>query len=189
MTEVVAEPGVDESQDGATEAAPATQPVEDVATIKRRLAGKDQALTRTQAERDTLAQEAERLRQKVLEYEAANMTEAQRLQAERDAARAEAVAAKAEAQRERLARKFPLAFDALGESAPTDEDALSRLEERLSKTAGTETDDEPIVDPNNPRRNPPRAPVKRDLSTAKDALVAAGNPYFSEDAWSSTSGR
>ena len=72
----------------------ATAPEEDVATWKKRLAGKDQALTATQKELAAIREEAEQLRKYKAEVEFANMSElekattrAKQLEAELKAAR------------------------------------------------------------------------------------------------------
>ena len=122
---------------------------EELATLKRRLSGKDSYYARKDQEHQQTAAELEALRKWKLEKEQADMTEVQRLQAERDRLAQDAEAARAEARRARLARDFPLTFEALGDKMPADEEALAILETRLK--VGSD-DDVPRIDPNNPRR-------------------------------------
>ena len=162
----------------------------DVTTWKKRLAGKDQALTAAQRERDAIKAERDALSAWKAEQEQANMTELQKLTAERDRLAAEATQARAEANAARLSAKYPLAADFLGDDlAKFDEVRVAEMNGRLAKEQADESEPEPRVDANNPRRAVPKAPVP-DLDTAKAALVAAGNPFAQEgDGWGSTNPR
>lgn len=184
MSEVV-EVLTDESQEStapATEAtadAPATQS-SDEATWKKRLAGKDQALTAAQRERDAVKAERDDLAKWKAEKEQANLTEIEKLQQERDRLTSEVGAAKAEALAAKLSRQYPLAAEILGDDlSKFDEVRVAEIDGRLAKEKAAESEPEPRVDPNSPRR-PLARPVVDDLTTAKQALVAAGNPYFSD---------
>lgn len=176
--------------DASTESAdvPAT-PQFDEATWKKKLAGKDQALTTAQSRANAEKARADELERKIAGYEQANLSEVERLQQERDQLRAEATSAKAEAARERLSRKFPLAADLLGDALPNDEDRVAEIEGRL-KAAAAEPESDPRVDPNNPRANPPRVPRTPTLGDAKDVLAKAADTYFQGQAeWGSTNPR
>lgn len=154
--EVVAVEVEDESPEAAPEGEATTTPSFDETTWKKRLAGKDQALTAAQQARKAAEAELEQLRQWKAEKEQADMTEVERLKLERDQAKSEAEQAKAEAQRASLARKFPLTFDLLGDAMPADEVRLAEIEARLK--ADEESDEPaPRIDPNNPRRTAPRS--------------------------------
>lgn len=177
MSETVADPVEDES----LEEIEATPPAEDVATIKRRLAGKDQALTKTQRERDEFRSEADRLRAKVAEYEQANLTEVERLQRERDEARAMAASAQAEARKQALARKNPLYADFLEATAdldPQSDEAAEAFAEFIAKfkasaaSEGEETEREPRVDPNRARKSQTTAAPKKLTSAEIKAQLA-----------------
>jgi hypothetical protein len=186
LSETVADPGAGESQEPVASTAPATPSTEDAATLLKRLAGKDQAYTRLKTDYEATTSELAALRNFKREAELSQLTEADRYKRELDDTKAELAQAKAEATREKLARKYPTAFDALGDAAPLDEKVLEKLEAKL-KPAADETDDEPYVDPNSPRRNTrrpqgdPSDPTDR-LRIAHDKLVAAGNPY-ARDEW------
>lgn len=139
----------------AEEATDEQAPAIDEATWKRRIAGKDQALTAAQRERDQARHEAEELRKWKAQRESADMTELERIQLERDEARKEAEAAKAEARRAVLAARYPLAVGlyAADDPLPTEE-TLASLQERLAAMPKDEPEPEPRIDPNNPPRRP-----------------------------------
>ena len=169
---------------------PAT-PVVDEATWKRRIAGKDQALTAAQRERDAIKAERDALSQWKAEQEQANMTELQKAQAERDNLRAEAAAAKAEAAAIRLGAKYPLAAELLGDDlSKFDETKVAEINGRLAKEAAAESAaPEARIDPNSPRRSVPKPPTD-DLDGALAALKAqTGAFYTGDDSWGSTNRR
>lgn len=171
-------------------AEPAT-PAIDVTTLEKRLRGKDQALTAAQRERDAIKAERDALSAWKAEKESADMTELQKLQAERDRLATEAAAARAEAAAIRLAAKYPLAAEILGDDlAKFDEVRVAEINGRLAKEAAAEESEAPEarIDPNSPRRTVPKPP-QNDVETAKAALTAAGNPWFDENAWGSTNPR
>jgi hypothetical protein len=171
---------VPESQPQGSPEADAT-PAFDEATWKKRLAGKDQALTAAQRERDALKAERDALSQWKAEQEQASMTELQKLQAERDRLQAEAQQAKAEAAAVRLRAQYPLAAEILGDDlSKFDEVRVAEIDGRLAKEKAAEEAPEPRVDPNSPRRTPIARPPADDLSAAMQALTAAGNPFFDE---------
>lgn len=135
---------------------PATDFAAEATEYKNRFAGSQRKLTETLNANRDLEAELESIRRWKAEKEQADMTELERWQAKAAEAERVAQAARAEAQRERLARKFPHAADVLGDNLPSDEDVLAALEERLS-TPAVPAEPEPRIDPNNPRRvaNPP----------------------------------
>lgn len=159
MSETVATTDGDESPEGTE---PEVTPSgEDVATIKRRLAGKDQALTRAAKERDEYRSEAARLQAKVAEFEQSNLTEVERLTQRVADAEARATKAQEEARKQALARKSPLYADFLDAVADLDlnsEDAAKAFEDfietrvRATGSAGDETEREPRIDPNKARK-------------------------------------
>jgi seryl-tRNA synthetase len=175
--EVVTTEGQDESQDAATEQdeAPAT-PAFDEATWKKRLAGKDQALTAAQKERDALRKEFERVQSALAEREQADLSEVERLQRRIQELETESQTAKREAKAIRLAKDYPLAFDLLGEDAVAfDEVRLAEINGRLKEEA-EEPESEPRVDPNSPRKNPPARPKPRTVEDIKADLRNAAFP-------------
>jgi chromosome segregation ATPase len=152
------------SEAPVTPEAPTTDFAAEATEYKNRFAGSQRKLTETLAEKARLEAEAESLRQWKAEKEKADMSEVERLQAERDEARAEAEAARSEAQRATLARTYPLAVEFYGDDALPSEERLAALNERLAKT-GEETEaPEPPIDPNNPRKAPPAQPDPMDAA-------------------------
>lgn len=143
--------------------APATDFQAQATEFKNRFAGSQRKLTETQQERDAAIAEAAELRRWKAEQERASMTELERLQAERDEAKSDAAAARAEAARERLARKFPLAVEFYGDEPLPSEEKLAALQERLD---GGEPEPEPMIDPNNPRKDTTPPPPADPLASA-----------------------
>jgi chromosome segregation ATPase len=188
LSEIVADAPTGESQEEVvTTTAPATPSEDDAATLKKRLAGKDQAYTRLKTDYEATASENATLREWKRQQELSTLTESERLKQEKADLESQLATARAEAQRATLQSKYPKAFETLGDDAPLNEAALAKLEKAIA-TAATETDDEPIVDPNSPRRTTARPTAKRTLEDAKKDLEAAGNPYFDDSAWGSTRG-
>lgn len=177
MAETVVTPDVEESQDEAAEApAEATPQGEDVATIKRRLAGKDQALSRAAKERDEYRSEVERLTRRVAEFEEANTTELERIQKRAEKAEAALAKAQEEARRNALARRSPVYADFLDTIEGLDlasEDAAEAfnafVKDRFQKAEAADEDTEPEsrIDPNRPRREQQPEPRTRKRTTAE----------------------
>ena len=177
------------SLDASTESdeTPAT-PAFDEATWKKRLAGKDQALTAAKREAEAAKAEAAALSKWKAELEQANMTELQKLQAERDRLAEEAASARAEAAAIRLASQYPLAAEILGDDlAKFDEVRVAEINGRLAKERAEESEPESRTDTNNPRRSVPKPPA-RDLAAIKADLTAMGNPW-AESTFQSTNTR
>ena len=164
--------------EGAEQPDPTTLTPDPEATWKRRIAGKDQALTATKKEAESLKAQLADYQRKVAAYEQANLSEVERLQLQIASLTAEKEAASTEAARLRLQGKFPLSFTTLGELMPLDEAALAEIESRLSALKGEE--EEPVIDRNNPRRSSPNAPKPPSAMSADElekSLAAMGNPY------------
>lgn len=161
------------------EAEPTTQP-DPEATWKRRIAGKDQALTTFKKENESLKGQLADYQRKVAEYENANLSEVEKLQREREQWKELAEQAKQEAASLRLRAKFPLASELLGESMPLDESALADIESRLA-TLKVKPDEEIVeeTNPSNPgrRTSPPAKPAQRTSEDLKAELASFGNPF------------
>ena len=138
--------------------------------FQNRFAGSQRSLTTAQQERDALKAERDALADFKAKAERANMTEIDALKADLDRERAEAAAARSEAQRERLARQFPQSAAVFGDKMPVDEEVLAALEQRLAAGPAAESEPEPVIDPNNPRKAVPTAPDPMD---AADAFLRA----------------
>jgi hypothetical protein len=171
MPETVATVLEPESQEApeAPEAqvAEATQTEEDVATVKRRLAGTHQALTRAQQERDAIKAERDALAAEKAAREEAEMTELEKALKRVADLEASNKDLAAKATLEEMARKYPLAVEALdGELLPPEK--LEALENRLKAAASPVPDDEP-----EPRvlSNTPRRPAVEPPKTGTDRLA------------------
>ena len=107
MTEVVADLAGDESEALAEQPTPS---VEDVATIKKRLAGKDQALTAAQQRAKDLEARAIAAERRLAEKEQADMSELERAQQRAERAETAATQARQEALIARLAAQHPKGY-------------------------------------------------------------------------------
>ena len=163
----------------------ATVPTEneaDVTTWKKRLAGKDQALTATKKELDEIKSKAEELARWKAEQEQAQMTEFEKAQAKIRELEQKAAAAEQAAKEERLAREYPLAYQFLKDTGGLDEVSRAAALENFVRQAASATaqtaEPEPApVDPNNARRAT-AAPVEKPTSKSiSEALKALGNPF------------
>lgn len=162
----------------------ATVPTEneaDVTTWKKRLAGKDQALTATKKELDELRSKAEELAKWKAEQEQASMTEFERAQAKIRELEQKAAAAEQAAREERLAREYPLAHQFLRDTSGLDEvGKAAALENFFKQATSVSRSEESVaapVDPNNARRAT-AAPVEKPTSKSLgEALKALGNPF------------
>lgn len=175
---VIAGDAIESPDEAAEQAETPTTPAVSDTTWKARLAGKDRALTEAQKERERLKAENEALARWKAEKEQADLTEVQRLQQRIDALETEKDAALSAAQKLQLEREFPLTFETLGDNAPLDPSALAAIETRLKGLKG-ESEQEPLVDRNNPRRPSPTVKNPKDKSAddLEADLAAMGNPY------------
>ena len=174
---IVGDESLDEGAQPAGEATDPTTPAPDTeATWKRRIAGKDQALTATKKEAESLKTQLADYQRKLAAYEDASLSEVERLQKQVADLTTAKESAAAEATRLRLQGKFPLSFTTLGELMPLDEATLAEVESRLSALKGEE--EEPIVDRNNPRRpSPVKNPKDKSADDLEADLAAMGNPF------------
>jgi hypothetical protein len=166
-------------------AEPAT-PAFDEATWKARLRGKDQALTAAQQQRAAIEQERNDLAARLATIEDQGKSELQRALERVQALEAAASAAEARATAATLAAKYPRAAELLGADLPKfDATRVAEIDGRLAKEAAEASEPaEPRIDPNSPRRTSPARASGDPVKDAKDALVAAGNPFYSaDDTW------
>lgn len=157
--------------------AESTAEVEDVATWKKRLAGKDQALTATKKELDAIKAEADTLKKWKAEVEFANMSELEKANARTQQLEQELQAAREVAQQENLARKHPLyaqfSAEVRGLSAEAQAEAFEKFVSSVAKDRTTDT----FVDVNAPRKTTP--PVSKRTSTdIAQELTKLGNPFY-----------
>lgn len=170
--------GVESLDDGAELAGEATEPTTPnpdlEATWKRRIAGKDQALTASKKEAESLKSQLAEYQRKVADYEQASLSEVEKLQKRLAEQEARANAAEERALRTSLQAKYPLTFDLLGDRTPVDDESwLAEREGRLKTEAEP---DEPIVDPNNPGRTRTK-PADDSGDAILDRLRSFGNPF------------
>lgn len=162
-------------------AAVPTENEADVTTWKKRLAGKDQALTATKKELDELKSKAEELARWKAEQEQASMTEFEKAQAKIRELEQKAATAEQAAKEERLAREYPLAYQFLKDTGGLDEVGKAAALEnfvRQAASATQTTEPEPApVDPNNARRATAAPTEKPNSKSISDALKALGNPF------------
>jgi len=174
-------PESQESTAPVAEVAAATESEADITTWKKRLAGKDQALTATKKELDEIKSKAEELARWKAEQEQASMTEFEKAQAKIRELESKAAAAEQAAKEERLAREYPLAYQFLKDTGGLDEVGKAAALENFVRQAASATqtaEPEPApVDPNNARRAT-AAPVEKPTSKSiSEALKALGNPF------------
>jgi predicted RNase H-like nuclease (RuvC/YqgF family) len=162
-------------------AAVPTENEADVTTWKKRLAGKDQALTATKKELDELKSKAEELARWKAEQEQASMTEFEKAQAKIRELEQKAATAEQAVKEERLAREYPLAYQFLKDTGGLDEVGKAAALEnfvRQAASATQTTEPEPApVDPNNARRATAAPTEKPNSKSISDALKALGNPF------------
>ncbi len=150
---------------------------EDVATYKKRLAGKDQALTATKKELDQIRKEAEDLRRWKAEIEEKNLSEYERAQLKIKTLEDTLAKQQDDARQERLARQHPLYAQFRQDTANFDEEARAAAFEKFLASRETEVESEPRIDPNNPRREPVVETKKSTSADIAERLKALGNPF------------
>jgi len=162
----------------------ATVPTEndgDVATWKKRLAGKDQALTAAKKELDDIKSKAEELSRWKAEQEQAQMTEFEKAQAKIRDLESKAAAAEQSAKEERLAREFPLAYQFNKDTSGLDEASRAAALEKFIRDATASKEQvetaPAIVDPNNARRATAAPITKPDSKGISEKLRNLGNPF------------
>lgn len=179
MAEEVAAPIVEQSpapEVVAEQPTVATAQDEDVATWKKRLAGKDQALTATQKELAQIREEAEQLKKWKAEVEYANMTELEKVNLKAQQLEAELKATREAAERDTLAQKHPLyaqfAEKVQGLSVAAQAEAFENFISSVNKEQPKDT----FVDVNAPRKSTP-ALKQRNAAEVIEDMKALGNPF------------
>ena len=166
-----------EAVDSAVEETPTQADGEDVATYKKRLAGKDQALTATKKELDQIRKEAEDLRRWKAEIEEKNLSEYERAQLKIKTLEDTLAKQQDDARQERLARQHPLYAQFRQDTANFDEEARAAAFEKFLASRETEVESEPRIDPNNPRREPVVEKSNPTSADIAERLKALGNPF------------
>jgi septal ring factor EnvC (AmiA/AmiB activator) len=180
VANVAVESTTSDVQDNLPVSDESTQGTEDITTWKKRLAGKDQALTATKKDLDDAKRQLEELSKFKAQIEEQSMSEYDKAQNRIKALEGEITSSREQAKRERLAREYPLYNQLLQDTAGLDEDSRAAAFERFIADARTVSGEETtsLVDPNNPRRSEPKVNTKRDASAIADELKSLGNPFF-----------
>ena len=168
MEEVVNQP-VPESQEAAT------QDDNDITTWKKRLAGKDQALTSTKKQLDELKSEYEKVQTWKLQMEEASLTEFERAQRKIETLEKELRATKEAETKARLAKEYPTYVQWQEKVAELTDEDRAREFEALLKTGGKPAEE--FVDPNKPAKAAPAPAGKRNASEIVKDIAALGNPW------------
>lgn len=157
-----------------------TQDENDVTTWKKRLAGKDQALTAAKAELDSIRKEADDLKRWKAETENANLSEFQKAQNRLVALEQELNQAKEIARNERLRNAYPNYAQFLSDTAGLSDDARAQAFEkymaelrREQAKDGTDT----FIEPNNPRKGESTSAKRTKDDIIKD-MEKLGNPFI-----------
>ena len=170
-----------QSPEVAPEVTSATDNEADVTTWKKRLAGKDQALTATKKELDEIRTRADELSKWKAEQEQSSMTEVEKAQAKIRDLEAKAAAVETAAKEERLAREYPLAYQFLKDTGGLDEVSRAAALEKFVRDAASATaENEPNpapVDLNNARRETAAPDIKPTSASISEKLKALGNPF------------
>jgi len=185
MTDEVVTPATAESasldvQDNLPVAEEPTQGAEDVTTWKKRLAGKDQALTATKKELEDAKRQMEELAKFKAQIEEQSLSEYEKAQLRIKALEEEITSNREQAKRDRLAREYPLYNQLVQDTAGLDEDSRAAAFEKFiaDARAASEAETTSLVDPNNPRRSEPKVNTKRDSKAIADEMIKLGNPFF-----------
>jgi len=168
VEEVVNQP-VPESQEAAT------QDDNDITTWKKRLAGKDQALTSTKKQLDELKSEYEKVQTWKLQMEEASLTEFERAQRKIETLEKELRATKEAETKARLAKEYPTYVQWQEKVAELTDEDRAREFEALLKTGGKPAEE--FVDPNKPAKAAPAPAGKRNASEIVKDIAALGNPW------------
>ena len=153
-----------------------TDQEEDIATWKRRLAGKDQALTSAKKAADEFKSKYEELAKWKAIQEEASLSEFEKAERRAKELEKELHATKAEFERERLKSKYPAYFDFSEQVKELDQEAQAAAFEKLMKTAIGGGSTETISDANSPKKNVAKEKQMK-TEDIKDALRAIGNPW------------
>lgn len=187
--EVVTAPAESQAKVVTPEVAPVVatpESEEDVATWKKRLAGKDQALTAAQKALETVKSEAEQLKRWKAEQEQSNMSEFEKAQARLAALETELNATKEYARQEKIRSSAPNYAQFLADTAGLPEEAravafenyLTEIKKAQAVEKSAPTDSPKVNVPSvNTRKD--AAPVgKKTIAELEEDLKKLGNPFF-----------
>jgi len=168
VEEVVGQP-IPESQETVT------QDDSDITTWKKRLAGKDQALTATKKQLDEVKAEYEKVQTWKIQMEESSLTEFERAQRKIESLEKELRSTRESEAKSRLAKDYPNYVQWQEKAAElTDEDRAREFEAMIATGGKTA---EYFVDPNKPAKATPAAAGKRNASEIVKDIAALGNPW------------
>ena len=153
----------------------ATQDENDITTWKKRLAGKDQALTSTKKQLDDLKAEFDKVQSWKLQMEEASLTEFERAQRKIEALEKELRATKEAESKARLAQEYPTYVQWQSKVAELSDEDRAREFEALIKTGGKPAEE--FVDPNKPAKATPAKAGKRTPEEIVRDIASLGNPW------------
>ena len=154
---------------------PATDQDNDITTWKKRLAGKDQALTATKKQLDDVKAEYEKVQAWKLQMEEASLTEFERAQRRIATLEQELKATRESEQRELLAKEYPTYVQFADATKDLSVEERAKEFEALLKTGGVPRQD--FTDPNKPARAQATAGKNRSTTEIVKDIAALGNPW------------
>ena len=154
---------------------PATDQDNDITTWKKRLAGKDQALTATKKQLDDVKAEYEKVQAWKLQMEEASLTEFERAQRRIATLEQELKTTRESEQRERLAKEYPTYVQFAEKTKELSVEDRAKEFEELLKTGGTPRQE--FTDPNKPARAQATVGKKRSSDEIVKDIAALGNPW------------
>jgi hypothetical protein len=166
--------------------APATNEEEDVATWKKRLAGKDQALTAAKKELDAIKAESDNLKRWKAEKENSNMSEFEKSQARLAALETELNQTREMAKMDRIKATHPAYAQFIADTAGLSDEARGAAFEgfmnALKKSEPVEptrqVSDDNVSKPSVNTRKDQAASTARTVAEIEEELKKLGNPFF-----------
>ena len=154
---------------------PATDQDNDITTWKKRLAGKDQALTATKKQLDEIKAEYDKVQTWKLQMEEASLTEFERAQRRITTLENELKATRESEKRERLAKEYPAYVQWAAKAETLSDEERAAEFEALMKTGGAPKQE--FTDPNKPAKQVASAGKKRSSEDIVKDIAALGNPW------------
>ena len=154
---------------------PATDQDNDITTWKKRLAGKDQALTATKKQLDDIKAEYDKVQTWKLQMEEASLTEFERAQRRIATLENELKATRESEKRERLSKEYPTYASWVSKvEALSDEERAAEFE-AFMKNGGAPAQE--FTDPNKPAKQVASTGKKRSTNDIVKDIAALGNPW------------
>jgi hypothetical protein len=155
----------------------ATDQQEDIATWKRRLAGKDQALTAAKKAAEEFQSKYEELAKWKAAQEEASLSEFERVERRAKELERQLEDARKTAEQEKLRSQYPKYFEFSEQTRALDEEQRAAQFESLMKQYTEADASQAPRDANSPKRSVQKE-GKMSPDKIKDALKALGNPWL-----------